>query len=277
MDYIEGAGATVNISLVDPDVNTLNGYVISHGSGAPVSTPAGPGIYCDDDTGKYYFWNENTSAWDLVADNTSINGVTILTGAADPSAGGGVAATRPALYIRTGTDQVYLKTGAGNSNWSLLPTGLATATPTTIASGAGTVGTGSLAALSNHAHPAALFTAAVEGLVGAMTFLGIDRSANLSGDTAFRPSATRPTHAVYTVRISCAAGEVGRIQLLSDAANPPTTPIGGARNAGLVGLTNVVDTTLVAFIQPGHYVKLHAISDTGAPVFSLQTTAENVL
>lgn len=48
----------------------------------------------------------------------TLNGVGLLTGTADPSAGAGVAATRPALYVRTGTDQLWLKTGAGDTNWT---------------------------------------------------------------------------------------------------------------------------------------------------------------
>lgn len=53
---------------------------------------------------------------------TTLNGLSVLAGAADPTAGGGVAATRPAIYTRTGTDQVYLKTGAGNTAWTRLGT-----------------------------------------------------------------------------------------------------------------------------------------------------------
>ena len=49
-----------------------------------------------------------------------IQGVSLLTGAADPSAGGGVAATAPALYLRTGTEQLWLKTGAADTDWTLM-------------------------------------------------------------------------------------------------------------------------------------------------------------
>ena len=50
----------------------------------------------------------------------SFNGVGIVTGSADPTAASGVAATAPALYFRTGTADVYLKTGSGDTAWSLL-------------------------------------------------------------------------------------------------------------------------------------------------------------
>jgi hypothetical protein len=48
----------------------------------------------------------------------SVNGIEFKTGAADPTAGDGVAANRPAIYVRTGTDQLWLKTGAGNTAWT---------------------------------------------------------------------------------------------------------------------------------------------------------------
>lgn len=56
---------------------------------------------------------------DAVTSDT-VNGWHILYGAADPSAGAGVAALQPALYLRTGTDQLWIKTGVGNAAWTLL-------------------------------------------------------------------------------------------------------------------------------------------------------------
>jgi len=53
-----------------------------------------------------------------LATQTAINGVTILKGAVDPSADTGVAATVPALYFRTGTEEVYLKIGDTATDWS---------------------------------------------------------------------------------------------------------------------------------------------------------------
>jgi hypothetical protein len=49
-----------------------------------------------------------------------VNGVYLYTGSADPTAGGGVAHTEPALYLRTGTDQVWFATGAGATAWGQL-------------------------------------------------------------------------------------------------------------------------------------------------------------
>lgn len=54
----------------------------------------------------------------FVSSLPSVGGVVVRRGAADPSAGAGVAAPRPALYVRTGTDQLWLKTGSGNTAWT---------------------------------------------------------------------------------------------------------------------------------------------------------------
>lgn len=51
----------------------------------------------------------------------AVGGVVVRRGAADPTAGAGVAAPRPALYVRTGTDALYLKTGSGNTAWTIVP------------------------------------------------------------------------------------------------------------------------------------------------------------
>jgi hypothetical protein len=42
----------------------------------------------------------------------------LLTGTADPSAGAGVVAPVGSLYIRTGTVQLWQKTGAGDTQWT---------------------------------------------------------------------------------------------------------------------------------------------------------------
>lgn len=48
---------------------------------------------------------------------TSLNGIQFLAGSAVPTAGAGVAATAPAFYMRTGTNQVWIKSGAGDTAW----------------------------------------------------------------------------------------------------------------------------------------------------------------
>lgn len=47
-----------------------------------------------------------------------INGWYIYSGSADPTAGGGVAHTEPALYLRSGSpNQIWYSTGAGATSW----------------------------------------------------------------------------------------------------------------------------------------------------------------
>jgi hypothetical protein len=48
---------------------------------------------------------------------TTVNGVAIMVGTADPSAGGGVAHLHPAVYYRTGTVQVWRSTSATATDW----------------------------------------------------------------------------------------------------------------------------------------------------------------
>ncbi len=48
--------------------------------------------------------------------------IQVLTGTADPTAGAGVVATMPALYIRTSTGVLYTKTNTGDTNWTVVGT-----------------------------------------------------------------------------------------------------------------------------------------------------------
>lgn len=67
-------------------------------------------------------------AADIAALDTRIDSLEglVLSGAADPTAGGGVAASVGSLYLRT-NGTLYQKTGAGNTAWTLLAS---TAAPT---------------------------------------------------------------------------------------------------------------------------------------------------
>jgi len=56
----------------------------------------------------------------LTADQIRLHAVDLLQQAADPSAGGGVAAAIGSFYLRSGTGQAWLKTGAGNTAWTKL-------------------------------------------------------------------------------------------------------------------------------------------------------------
>ena len=56
----------------------------------------------------------------LAAVEIQLNAVLLLDGSIDPSTGGGVVAPIGSLYLRTGTGQMWQKTGAGNTAWSRL-------------------------------------------------------------------------------------------------------------------------------------------------------------
>ena len=78
---------------------------------------------------------------------SAINGIAFIRGAADPTAGGGVACTRPCFYVRTGTDDLYQKNGAGNTAWELkVDSGGAASFTTVTASGDITSSAGNLVA-----------------------------------------------------------------------------------------------------------------------------------
>jgi hypothetical protein len=56
----------------------------------------------------------------LAANQIRLNLVDLMQAAADPSVGGGVAAAIGSFYLRSGTGQSWLKTGAGNTAWEKL-------------------------------------------------------------------------------------------------------------------------------------------------------------
>lgn len=53
-----------------------------------------------------------------------LNTISVLSGAADPTAGAGVIAPIGSKYWRSGTAGDYTKTGAGNAAWTLVPAGI---------------------------------------------------------------------------------------------------------------------------------------------------------
>lgn len=105
--------------------------------------------------------------------------------------------------------------------------------------------------------------------------------------TAFCPSSTRPVMGYYSVRIestfSLSGGESGRVELLSDTSNPPTTVrarmAGGATGTAVSGLS-MVDTAegVLSYLVPaGHCVLIRTVDETGTPTYTLTTQAEQTL
>lgn len=105
--------------------------------------------------------------------------------------------------------------------------------------------------------------------------------------TAFQPSASAPTFVSYSARVvsslTIGGGQVGRVELLSDAANPPTTVrarmAGGAGGVGVVGLTvtNTEESPLVYIVPPAHYVLLRSVDETAGSTYSITAQVEEVL
>ena len=50
----------------------------------------------------------------------TVNGITMLTGSVDPSAGAGISASMPALYMRVtgGAGTLWYKSGATDTSWT---------------------------------------------------------------------------------------------------------------------------------------------------------------
>ena len=124
---------------------------------------------------------------------------------------------------------------------------------------------------------------AIAGIWGAPVVAHPARALN----TTFMPNALRPTLGIYSVRITSSStitgGQIGRVELRSDAASPPVTVqarvAGGSSGTLLVGL-NVIDTMegiLVYLIPDGHNVNLTTVNELGAPTYTLTQVTEITL
>lgn len=102
--------------------------------------------------------------------------------------------------------------------------------------------------------------------------------------TAFQPSTTKQVLVSYSVKITCTAslagGQDGKIELLSDASNPPTTVRATAQNQNSVSLAialtavNAQTLQLSYWTPPGHFVLLKSTQTTGTPTFSIINQVE---
>lgn len=106
--------------------------------------------------------------------------------------------------------------------------------------------------------------------------------------TAFKPSADRMTMVTYSASADCtitlSGGQEGRVELLSDSANPPTTiraDVIGCKNTGtvVVGVTQVVGTRGTAsYIVPvNDYVLVRKVDVTGTPSYAITRQTEQRL
>lgn len=101
---------------------------------------------------------------------------------------------------------------------------------------------------------------------------------------AFQPNVGRSTLAYYSVRIeselTLAGGARGRVELLSDAADPPTTirarVAGGVTGTVVLGvdITDYVEAPLTYLVPPGHFVLLQSVDEVGTPIYTITTQTE---
>lgn len=106
-------------------------------------------------------------------------------------------------------------------------------------------------------------------------------------NAVFQPNATKAVDCSYSISITCTAtltgGQTGKVELFSDAVNPPTTLRSTLRNSNSVSLAIALtavneQTSLLNYLVPiGHYVKLLTTNVLGTPTFSMISQSESVL
>lgn len=106
--------------------------------------------------------------------------------------------------------------------------------------------------------------------------------------TAFRPSTDRPTLVTFSANAECSislsGGQEGRVELLSDSANPPTTiraELAGCKNTGTVvlGVSEVVGSrgTATYWVPTGDYVLVRGVNVTSTPTLVITHQTEQRL
>ena len=85
-------------------------------------------------------------------------------------------------------------------------------------------------------------------------------------DTVYQPSASRDTLVLASVQIATNAGGDGKIELLSDASNPPTT-VRGTFRVG-TALTTMAQQ-LCCIVKAGDYYKLKSTTAGGTPTYTV--------
>lgn len=102
-------------------------------------------------------------------------------------------------------------------------------------------------------------------------------------DTVFTPSAARPALVVYSLRVSLpgslTTAQTGRVELRSDANNPPATVRAQMRmsKGGGIDATVSTDESITYLVPAGHRVLLATVTESGTPAFSLTSQTETVL
>ena len=97
--------------------------------------------------------------------------------------------------------------------------------------------------------------------------------ASVAIGTAYRPSTVRDTLVTASVQISTGVAGDGKIELLCDAANPPTM-VRGTFQVGTA--VTVVGGQLFVVVPAGHYWKLLSTTAGGTPAYSVVGDVQEV-
>lgn len=92
-------------------------------------------------------------------------------------------------------------------------------------------------------------------------------------DTAYQPSTGRDVLVLASVQISTGAAGDGKIEAMTDSANPPTTVVGTLRMG--TALT-VLGGQLCFLCKAGNYYKLTSTATGGAPTFTVVGTVQEL-
>jgi hypothetical protein len=86
--------------------------------------------------------------------------------------------------------------------------------------------------------------------------------------TSYQPNADRDTLVVVGLEIATGAAGAGTVQLLSDAADPPTAV---ADQCALATALTDATFSLTALVKKGHYFKLVKTDDAGTPTYTVKS------
>ena len=98
--------------------------------------------------------------------------------------------------------------------------------------------------------------------------------------TAFQPSATKVTNCSYSVSVQCSSlllgNASGKVELLSDTANPPTTVRATVAQSisGVLSLVNSNTQPLTYKVPAGHYVLLKSTTVGGTVAYGIVSQTE---
>lgn len=104
-------------------------------------------------------------------------------------------------------------------------------------------------------------------------FAAVSTRASAAIGTAYQPSTTRDTLVVASVQIETDVAGDGKLEMLCDSANPPTTVRGTFRIG--TALT-IIGGQLSVIVPAGHYWKLLSTDNGGTPTYSIVGNVQEI-